>query len=53
MAWTEPERDGIGAAILEDHRRGIHEEWDTDDGCRYPGCDDAFWEAMKDDDGSA
>lgn len=31
-------------AILRDHVVGLHEEHDDpDEGCTYPGCEDAFW----------
>lgn len=31
-------------AILADHVRGLHDHMDDPDvGCRYPGCDAAYW----------
>lgn len=29
--------------ILADHGDGWHATYDTDNGCTYPGCEDAFW----------
>jgi hypothetical protein len=34
-------------AILNDHTYGLHEEHDTPDGCRWIGCDEAFWVIAK------
>ena len=30
-------------SILADHAQGWHDMYDTDHGCTYPGCDDAYW----------
>lgn len=40
----EPQRRARARAILADHAGGLHADHDDPDvGCRYPGCDDAFW----------
>lgn len=42
MIQNDTERARV-EAILSDHRLGLHAEHERDDGCKAPGCDDAWW----------
>lgn len=38
----------LAEAIMRDHSEGLHDEYDeSDEGCTYPGCADAFWLVSK------